>query len=66
MTLKPLNTLRLFLKDFSNFLDNKFFLKLKKSNITVIAGDTGCGKTTQIPQYILEENLNNDSVIAVT
>ena len=29
--------------------------KLEKNRVVVISGDTGCGKTTQVPKYILEE-----------
>jgi len=28
----------------------------KSSRVLLVTGDTGCGKTTQIPQFILEEN----------
>ena len=29
-------------------------------------GDTGCGKTTQIPQLILKNHINEDGIIAIT
>ena len=28
---------------------------VKNHQVVVISGETGCGKTTQVPQYILEE-----------
>ena len=27
---------------------------IKTNQITIIAGDTGCGKSTQIPRYLIE------------
>lgn len=36
------------------------------SQVVVIAGETGCGKTTQIPQYLFEENLNKNLMIGIT
>ncbi|XP_049875313.1 putative ATP-dependent RNA helicase DHX57 [Pectinophora gossypiella] len=36
---------------------------VKKSQVVVISGETGCGKSTQVPQYILDdwlENFDND------
>jgi HrpA-like RNA helicase len=27
---------------------------IKNNQITIIAGDTGCGKSTQLPRYLLE------------
>ncbi|CAH2240666.1 jg8050 [Pararge aegeria aegeria] len=30
-----------------------------KSQVVVISGETGCGKSTQVPQYILDDWLNN-------
>lgn len=27
---------------------------MRKNRVIIISGDTGCGKTTQVPQYILE------------
>lgn len=32
----------------------------------LISGDTGCGKTTQVPQYILEELEMEEQIIGVT
>jgi HrpA-like RNA helicase len=34
--------------------------------LTIISGDTGCGKTTQVPKYIFEKGLNRNKLIAVT
>ncbi|CDW71563.1 nucleic acid helicase [Stylonychia lemnae] len=33
---------------------NQIMRKLEKNRVLVISGDTGCGKTTQVPKYILE------------
>ena len=30
--------------------------KISKNKITIISGETGCGKSTQIPQFLLEKN----------
>ena len=32
---------------------------IKANNVIVLSGETGCGKTTQIPQYILEDYLTS-------
>lgn len=34
---------------------DEIFEKLKKSQIILIQGNTGCGKTTKIPKYLLKE-----------
>eukprot|EP00053_Salpingoeca_punica_P017114 m.163705 g.163705 ORF g.163705 m.163705 type:complete len:1485 (-) comp17116_c0_seq1:220-4674(-) len=28
---------------------------IKKSQVTIVCGETGCGKTTQVPQFLLED-----------
>ncbi|XP_068196409.1 ATP-dependent RNA helicase DHX30 [Antennarius striatus] len=32
---------------------------IKSSRVVVIAGETGCGKTTRIPRFLLEENVRS-------
>ena len=39
---------------------------LKQNRIVIIAGDTGSGKTTQIPQYIYEAGHHQDKIIGIT
>ncbi|XP_028844467.1 putative ATP-dependent RNA helicase DHX57 [Denticeps clupeoides] len=34
---------------------------LQENQVLVVSGMTGCGKTTQIPQFILDESLTNQS-----
>lgn len=31
--------------------------------ITIICGETGCGKTTQVPQYIIKSNPNANVIV---
>ena len=33
--------------------------KISNNKITIISGETGCGKSTQIPQFLLEKNPNS-------
>lgn len=40
--------------------------QIHKIDTLIIIGETGCGKTTQIPQYICEENLNGNGIIGIT
>ncbi|KRW99322.1 P-loop containing nucleoside triphosphate hydrolase [Pseudocohnilembus persalinus] len=37
-----------------------------QNRVSIVAGETGCGKTTQIPQYIYEENINKGKLIGIT
>ncbi|CAF1504061.1 unnamed protein product, partial [Rotaria sordida] len=33
---------------------------IKKNNVILIRGATGCGKTTQIPQYIIDDAIQHN------
>lgn len=39
--------------------------KLEKSRVLIISGDTGCGKTTQVPKYILESGMHNQKEVNI-
>ena len=39
---------------------------VKKNPITIISGDTGSGKSTQLPQYLYEAGLHHDRIIGIT
>ena len=39
--------------------------KLEKSKVLIISGDTGCGKTTQVPKYILEWGMHNKQEVHI-
>lgn len=45
---------------------NKLLELIERFNTLIILGETGSGKTTQIPQYILSARLQNTGMIAVT
>ena len=38
--------------------------KLNKNQVLIVSGDTGCGKTTQVPKYILASS--KESMIICT
>ncbi|KAG6813168.1 hypothetical protein H0H92_013575 [Tricholoma furcatifolium] len=40
--------------------------EIRNNDVTVLLGETGSGKTTQIPQYILESGIAGNGKIAVT
>ncbi|BFI42914.1 ATP-dependent RNA helicase DHX57 [Marchantia polymorpha subsp. ruderalis] len=35
--------------------------QINAHNVTVVAGQTGCGKSTQVPQYVLEDYIERDT-----
>ncbi len=41
-----------------NFKDEILML-LEENQVLVLSGDTGCGKSTQVPQFILEDYIND-------
>lgn len=40
--------------------------EIRESDVTILLGETGSGKTTQVPQYLLEAGLAGKGMIAVT
>ena len=42
---------------------DEFLTKLLENQGLVVTGETGCGKTTQIPQFIMESNPNLKIVV---
>uniref|UniRef100_A0A0D9UZ78 Zinc finger CCCH domain-containing protein 4 n=1 Tax=Leersia perrieri TaxID=77586 RepID=A0A0D9UZ78_9ORYZ len=38
-------------------LREKIVEKVKENRVTLIVGDTGCGKSSMVPQFLLEENM---------
>ena len=55
-------------KKFEDFLD--IMKEIENSQVTLIHGATGCGKTTQIPQFLLDyyigKNMGSDCNVIVT
>ncbi|CAG9312256.1 unnamed protein product [Blepharisma stoltei] len=45
---------------------HKILETINKSQVTILIGETGSGKTTQVAQYILESSLNSDKLIGIT
>lgn len=41
--------------------DEQIWPVVQKNQIIILAGDTGCGKTTQIPQLILDREITNQN-----
>lgn len=63
------NSLALFRKNLPIYKYRDEILKTfsnHSNQVIIIAGETGCGKTTQIPQYLFEENLHYNLLIGIT
>lgn len=45
---------------------HKLLEYIRRHNTLIIMGETGCGKSTQIPQYILSARLQGNGKIAIT
>ncbi|KAJ1614193.1 PRP43-like protein [Cryptosporidium canis] len=59
--------LRKFRKSLPAWSERKAFCKLVKRNqVVILVGDTGSGKTTQCPQFILESGLGGNLKVACT
>ena len=39
---------------------------IRKNQVVIVSGETGCGKTTQLPQFILEEAISSGSIANTT
>lgn len=45
---------------------NSILAELNSTETCIIIGETGSGKTTQIPQYLYEDGLTFHGIIAIT
>ncbi|KAI0507938.1 hypothetical protein KFK09_014066 [Dendrobium nobile] len=49
-----------FRKSLPSYKEKEALLQaISRNQVVVISGETGCGKTTQLPQYILESEIDN-------
>ena len=39
--------------------------KLERNRVLIISGDTGCGKTTQVPKFLLEVGLSQKTDVKI-
>lgn len=47
-------------------LFNRLLDEIRRNNTLIIIGETGSGKTTQIPQFIYSARFQNEGKIAIT
>jgi pre-mRNA-splicing factor ATP-dependent RNA helicase DHX38/PRP16 len=45
---------------------NEIIQAIKKNKVTIVVGETGCGRTTQIPNFIYESGLVNGGIVGIT
>eukprot|EP00928_Gymnodinium_smaydae_P086237 TRINITY_DN7015_c0_g3_i3.p1 TRINITY_DN7015_c0_g3~~TRINITY_DN7015_c0_g3_i3.p1 ORF type:complete len:1283 (+),score=277.09 TRINITY_DN7015_c0_g3_i3:94-3849(+) len=44
-------------------LREEFLTKVRTNRVTLVLGDTGCGKSTQVPQFLLEDDSSASVVV---
>lgn len=42
-------------------MKDKIITSIRDNQVIVISGHTGCGKTTQLPQFILDDAIDNNN-----
>ena len=45
---------------------DRFLQAIRRNNVLIVMGETGCGKTTQLPQYLYEVGFGQRGVIGIT
>jgi pre-mRNA-splicing factor ATP-dependent RNA helicase DHX38/PRP16 len=46
--------------------EDEIINRLKNENILLLIGETGCGKTTQVPQILYKHYMHNNNCICIT
>ena len=46
--------------------EDEIINRLKNENVLIIIGETGCGKTTQIPKILYNNKMNENKGIVIT
>ena len=47
-------------------MEQEIIEKIRKFPVTIICGETGCGKSTQLPRFLLENHLGDSGKIGIT